>query len=330
MMYRAHGSTSMLLALVLSACTASGSGSGAVGFGQARPGEPENTAPPVSALADPAHPGIEACSGGYSSDDIEAELAMARAFEASLHEMIICGGLGASYSVSFVDVLVNAALGQDTHPDGFVYLGDGIYDAGGTMTMSLHLPYDTSFGQTGDIIPFDVFDSANYFADLSAVASASVDIFGNTSTELELEFSETARGFELLGLAAVDGNSITVDFDAIVAALGEVRVRSSFMVTNPQTDGVTVQYLMESVADVTVADLIYGGSLPMDLVDVTVMREGSSQRMEVTRWGMEYNGGSQGTLDGDVEFRVTGGAFPYTAHFVYPHRKTPDVTLGCE
>jgi hypothetical protein len=283
-MHRSLPFISLILGIALSTapgCNASGSGS--IGFGQPRPGEPENPAPPVSALDDPAHPGIETCTGGLSSAEIEAELDMARAFEDSLHEMIICGGLSASYSVSFVDVLINAALGASTNPAGFAYLGRGIYDAGGNMTISLHLPYATSFGRVGDVIPFDVFAPANYFADLTVVATATVDLFGNTTTELQIEFSEAGPGFELLGLAAVSGDRITVRFDDIVAALGEILVRTSFVVTNNQRDGVTVQYLMENVVDVTVADLIYGGSLPMELVDVVARRAGSSQRIEVTR-----------------------------------------------
>lgn len=327
-MARLRNTYSAFVVLALAGCSASGSGS--LGFGQAKPGAPENTAAPVNALEDPAHPGIEGCTSGLSSAEIEAELAIAVAFEQSMHEMIICGGLTVSYSVSFVDVLVNAALSQGTSPEGFVYLGDGRYDAGGMMTISLHLPYDTSFGQTGDIIPFDVFDPANYFADLKAVATGTVDILGNTSTELQLEFSDTGPGFELLGAAATTGNSLTLDFDQMVESLGQVQVRTSFVGVSDQVGDVTVQYLMQDAGAVTIADLIHGGTMATELMDVTATRESSAQRIEVTRWAMEFGGGSVGTLDGEVELRVVGGAFPYTAHFVYPHRKTPDITLGCE
>ena len=327
-MTRPERTCSILVALALAGCAARGSGS--IGFGQAKPGAPENTAAPVNALDDPAHPGLESCTSGLSSEEIEAELAIVRAFEQSLHEMIICGGLTVSYSVSFVDVLVNTALSKGTSPKGFRHLGGGRYDAGGIMVVSLHLPYDTSFGQTGDIIPFDVFDPASYFTGLRAAARATVDIFGNTSTELQLGFSETKPGFELLGAAATTESSITLDFDQMVEALGQVQVRSRFEGTSDQVGDVTVKYMMQDAGAVTVADLIHGGTMSTELMDVTATRESSAQRIEVTRWAMEYGGGSAGTLDGEIEFRVVGGAFPYTAHFVYPHRKSPDVTLGCE
>src|ERR1700736_952495 len=49
---------------------------------------PENTAPPVDALTDPAHPGLEACAGSVSSSDLNDALEVASDFKQSCHELI--------------------------------------------------------------------------------------------------------------------------------------------------------------------------------------------------------------------------------------------------
>src|SRR5262245_17036829 len=107
------------------------------------PTDTENTAPPVNALDNPAHPGIEACASG----DVEASLAIAKDFQDSCHEMVICGGLSAAFTISVIEVLFNAATGDPTGPDGFVYVGKGRYAAGTRMEITLKLAKDTSFGK---------------------------------------------------------------------------------------------------------------------------------------------------------------------------------------
>ncbi len=56
----------------------------------------------------------------------------------------------------------------------------------------------------------------------------------------------------------------------------------------------------------------------------------TGQSIVMKSWAMQYKASSSsGTLDGSIDFEVRGGAFDYVAKFTYPHRKEPDVALGC-
>lgn len=302
------------LAAVLVACGPTASG-----------GEPENTAPPIDALADPAHPGIETCATG----DVEATLEVSRAFRDSCHEMVVCGGLSASFSTALIQVLANAAAGTTTHPSGFEYEGEGRYRSGDTMVVALHLPTATSFGPAGSVIPFDLFDPASYFVSATIEASASVDLTGETTTTLSIHFEEVGPAIELLGLGPNPASPITIDTEGLVASLGSIEMRSHIVVDDEQPDGTHVRYELASEGVRLGALLEGGGALPMELVNVDAVRPATGETLTVLDWGMQYTAGSTGTLDGTIRFAVDGGAFPYEATFVYPHRRTPDVSLRC-
>ena len=51
----------------------------------------------------------------------------------------------------------------------------------------------------------------------------------------------------------------------------------------------------------------------------------------MTTWVIRYLDTSiGGYMDGTIAFDVTGGTpFEYNSTFVYPRRKSPDVSLGC-
>jgi hypothetical protein len=288
-------------------------------------GEPENTAPPVDALSDPAHPGLEGCAVG----DVDATLEVAAAFRDSCHEMVICGGLSTQFSGGLVQVLVNAAAGTTGHPAGFEYAGEGRYRSGDTMLVTLHLPQATSFGRAGELIEFDLFDPNNYFVSATIEASASIDLTGETRTSLSIAFTEVGPAIELLGLGPRPASPITIDAEAIASTLGGIEMRQNIVVDDVQPDGTHVRYELAS-AGVPLGSLLEGGGvLPMELVNVDAVRPITGETLRVIDWGMQYTAGSTGTLDGTITFAVEGGAFPYTATFVYPHRRTPDVALAC-
>jgi hypothetical protein len=288
------------------------------------PSDPENTAPPVNALSAPSHPGIEACVSG----DVEAELQIARDFEDSCHEMVICGGLSAAFTITLVEVLVNAASGNSTDPAGFVYVGQGRYAAGTRMELTLKLAKDTSFGKAGDVIDFDLFNVANYFTTATVEASASVSTSGQAKTSLSIEFEGTGKAFELLGIEPGADGSIQTDLATISANLGQSILVETRILMNDDRESSTISYQLESPATL-LASFLESGPMNMDLVNVSGSTT-TGQTISVKNWAMQYKASSaSGTLDGSIDFEVRGGAFDYVAKFTYPHRKTPDVALGC-
>jgi len=308
---------------LLSGCAAIASPQG---VGGPSGGEPENTTPPVNALQITGHPGLEGCGGA----NVEQELEIAVAFDQSIHELVVCGGMAARLSVSFLDVLVNAALGLEPSSDGWTYMGEGRWETGeGMMSAWFVLPFDTSWGRAGEVIPFDVLDPESYFTGISVVASATIDTSGEARTDLLVEFTEPAPGFELLGVSSTPGeSSIRLDFDALVERLGAIRMKQDVVVED-ERDSVSVYYHVTNDG-VPLRNLVFAaGASDMQIQGAWAEHHGTGQRLTVTDWGMAYGGGSAGTLDGSLDIVVTGGGFDYEAHFGFPHRRYPDVTLAC-
>lgn len=322
---RTHGFTLRFLALSgLAACT--GAAATPQGVGAPSGGEPENTAPPENALEIAGHPGLEGCA----SADVEAELEVARAFDQSIHELVVCGGMAAQLSVSLLDVFINAAIGGTARADGWQYMGDGRWETGGSLMRAWFvLPFDTSWGRTGDVIPFDVTDPASYFADFSVVASATLDMSGEVKTDLAIEFTSTEPGFELLGVDQTPGQtSLQLDLDALVERLGSIQLRQDVVVEDERGD-VTVSYHVTGDR-IPLASLVFAAApAPLQIEDAWAEHAVTGQRLGVTDWGMQYSGGSAGTLDGTIDVEVAGGRVEYAAHFSFPHRRYPDVTLDC-
>ena len=285
--------------------------------------EPENLTPPVNALDDPSHPGIEACASG----DTEAELEIARDFESSCHEMVVCGGLTSAFAVTLVNVLFNSASGKSTTASGFSYEGKGKYAAGTRMHLQLRLAADMSFGKKGDFLDFDVFDLASYFGSAKLAASASINTSGEAKSRVSIEFTDAQPGAELLGVTQGAG-SLELSLDEVLASLGQnISIEQRIFMLDDRESSL-VQYELFS-PEMPLKDYFEKGPMDMQLVSVS----GSSPRgqsLQVTNWGMEYTSTSQaGALDGSIDIIVAGGAFDYGVRYVYPHRRTPDVSLTC-
>jgi hypothetical protein len=262
-----------------------------------------------------------------ASADVDAQLQIAAAFRDSISEIVTCGQLAQGFTGNLILVLVSAAAGGDAHPSGFTYEGDGVYNAGDVMDISVHRAEDTSFGRAGERITWDLFDPANWFTDFTVVASASVDLEGNTTQSLEIEYGGTAPGAELLGVAAGSGR-LTIDTDEIGARLSDLQLRSVIRVEEEREE-IGVVWQLESPAG-RVGNLLSNRSmLPTELVDVSALNGATGQTLVLGEWAISYTTGHGGTTDGTVTFDVTGGAFGYGVDFTYPHRREPDVALHC-
>lgn len=282
-------------------------------------GAPENNAPPVRTTE------VSACARG----DVQANLAIAQAFEDSMHELVVCGGMAQRFSMSFFNVLINLAAKADTAPKQFKYMGDGRYRVGDVMTITMALPFATSFGQTGDPIPFDIFDPKNYFTNFEVRAVASADLLGGSAgagARLAVRYEEPKPGLELLG-NLVTGNDVTLEFSAVVDVLSQVGLTQDINVDDQRGDAHVVYHAVS--APVPMRNLVFAaGSAPMSIRSATVQNT-RGQVLTVTDWGMEFSGGAAGTMDGYVNFEVRGGDFDWAGRLVYPHRKTPDTSFNC-
>jgi hypothetical protein len=292
----------------------------------------ENDAQPVDALENPAHPGLEACSAGVTTNTVEDSLEIARDFKESCHELIVCGGLSASLSTTLISVLFNAAVGSDTNAKGFTFDGKGTYSTtqasvGTKMDVQLFLAADTSFGKRGDLITFDLFSIETYFTGAKLTATASVDLAGRATTNLGITFTGKGKGFEILGLGDVS-SPFTIDAQKIADALGMIQLRTKIHVDDKQGHA-TFVYDLDS-PPVTIGAISKGEALGMQLKGVTGARADLDQTLTITQWDIRYlDTSASGFLDGTIGFAINGGRLPYTSTFSYPKRKAPDVVLAC-
>ena len=301
------------------AFTAALSGCGPLGQNQ----PPINDTPAVDALEDPNHPGLEACSSGHASADVEQSLEIARSFRESCHELVVCGGIASNFGSALVTILLTTALSENPN-FGMYYMGSGVYAVGTTMTVELRLHQDTSFGAKGDVIPYDLTNIGSFFQKVTLKATGSIDTSGEAKYDLGIEWEGEGPAFELLGLPK-DGSGITLSADLVAEALGKLEMVARANVED-EKDGSTFVYTMAS-PPTPIADVIEGGSMGWALETLSGENAGSGQLITLDTWDMRYS--SHAVLDGTIGFSVTGGAFDYGVVFEYPMRASPDVSLSC-
>ena len=290
------------------------------GVGKASGGTPINKDEPNSDIDDPRHGGVAACVAGNA----EQNLRILGAFEDSMHELVVCGGMSQRFAVSFYDVLINVARGGSTRPGVFEHIGDGRYRIGDVMTVRLHLPHATAYGAAGDAIGFDVFDIESYFVGARVAINASSA--GNA--DISVEFSAEGPGAALLG-NFVDGNRMSLDFRALVATLGAVEMSQEISVDDTRGTVRVVYDVLGERAPIRQVVFADGGGAPLSILGARAENSELGQVLTITDWNMAFSGGGAATIDGSVSFEVRGGDFDYAGTFTYPHRSTPDITLAC-
>ncbi len=301
----------------------------ACGSRSQKSGPPENKSPAVDALEDPKHPGLEACRGSIASGDLESNLEIARATKESYHEMVVCGGLNASISITLIQIMISAAAGKDTNPSGFTFDGKGLWRAGTQMDVEFRLGFDTKFGRAGDLITYNLFKLDTYFTGATIKATASVNTKGEATTSLTMAFTGLGPGIELLGLGPEPKSPVVIDGAQIAASLGKITLFSKVHIDDKKANS-HIKYELET-NPMTLGQITAGEPTVMKLLNVSGERPDVGQKMTVTNFGIDYRDIGSGYLDGKIEVDITGGLFfPYSVTYSYPRRNAPDVALSCE
>jgi len=298
------------------------------GVGKARGGTPASKAPPNSNIDNPQHSGVQSCVAGNAQQNLE----IISALEASMHELVVCGGMSQRFAVSFYDTLINTARGMASSPKGFKYLGEGRYGAGGIMVVTLELAAATSFGKPGDPILFDVFDINSYFADAHIDVKAGN---GAMNADVSIAFSSTNPGSELLGDLVTSNGHVHLDFKKLVDLLGVIQLRQEITIDD-QRGSVEVDYNVLG-EPVPIKNLVFAqgstssssNGAPLVILGASAKNPDVGQVLTITNWDMAFAGGGARTLDGTISFEVRGGDFDFGGTFVYPHRSSPDIELRC-
>ena len=267
-------------------------------------------------------------SCGDDADTIEATTEISAAYSESLHEMVACGGLAVVLCNGVVSGIINAILESrtDATPDSWAYEAGGTYRTEGegvVMTTQFFLAEDFEFGQSGDLVTDNVFDTENYLVG----AVVNVDL---TTGRTTLGYDSTGPLVELLGHGAQPPNPIELslnDLETLDDKLGALEFEADVDVDDVRDSG-TIRYHV--VTPRLAASALLGGSaMSYDLVEADGERSETGQTLVVDEWTIEFVDGSPGALDGSSRYHVTGGAFEYDAVATFDDSTMAETTFTC-
>jgi hypothetical protein len=304
--------------------------SGSGGSGGTRPSTamkpPSPAANEQAALEQLADCRADADADAGGDADITAAVVITDEYAESLHELIGCGGLSFALCSAVIDGVIDAIIAQsnDATPDGWEFMGDGVYrtGSGGTvMDATFYLAEDFSFAKAGDPIEHDVFVVDSYLVD----ARLRVDLSGKA----RIAYDEPGPLVELLGFGANPPNPLTVDLDDLVSIKRKLRQLQfeGKVVVQDVREHSTIDYTLD-VPRMSVDKFVTGAlTMRYELENVDGTRADLGQKIVTGLFDVAY--ANHGTLEGTVEFNVEGGPLEYAATLVWADTAYPERTLMC-
>lgn len=307
---------------LLPGCILGGSGGTAGGDDTTGPVDPTEDLPAGTALDD--------CRGGASDEEVADQTAIVGEFQASMHELVICGGLTFRISAAVIEALVTLIVEQATSamPEEFTYMGVGIYRTGDPATgtdMGLSFAYgdDYAVGKQGEIIAHDLFVLESY------LVGATVEVDGGAQV-IRVGYTSPGPLVELIGLGADPPNPIEIgllDVDDLTRELRKLQIAGTVVVDDARPVA-TVAYDVD-VGPSPVQSLIgLGEPLAYALTDAGAQRSTPAQTLDVTQFALTYSDSAR-QLDGFVRFTVRGGLFDFDGALNYANDPYGEVGLVC-
>jgi hypothetical protein len=292
-------------------------------------GEPMNTEPATTTVD------VAACAGGASAADIEKNLAFVEVIKASLGHMVACGRLGHSFTTAVSHYFASLACGVQYDPYPLSYAGTGSYRYG-PLTIQTKLLKDTPFGKAGDDIPFDLFDTSNYFDGSTIRAVLRADASWNTSGDFGVHLSGSIEmtpikpnndKLALWGIEANDGKPAKLQQEILAKTIGESVGITADVQVEEVVDGVITYRI--GMPQFSVDSMYQGEMVPYNVVDVVAKSEDGTQTSSLVDWNIKFIPITAGAAKGSITLRIEGGAFPYHVRYTYPNRVDPDVLVSC-
>lgn len=268
---------------------------------------------------------LAACRGDASDAEVLDTIAITDAYSASLHEMVVCGGLGVALAVALIEGVIEAVqnASNDATPPEWSF-GGGVYATGSssvTMEARFYYAEDFEVGKAGELVPYNVFLVDSYLVDGELVVSL-------PSGETEIRYDEPGPLVELLGFGTDPPNPLPVTFDDLADIedrLGALEMETVIVMDDQRETG-TIRYHLTTPRQ-PASGLVNGG-LRFTLEEADGERASLDQLLVVDAWEVEYTGPK--ALEGDVAFHVDGRHFPFAGTMSWSGTQYPDRTLSCQ
>ena len=293
-------------------------------------GEPLNTDPAVSSTS------VNACKGAASQAEVDTTLLMATDLKKSLYHLVACGRFSRRFSAGVSTFFAAVSCGYPQNPTGFSYAGTGSYHAGGNLNVQTKLLKDTPFGKAGDDIPFDVFDTNNYFETNVIRAALSADASWNTNGDYGAHLSGVfemtmtkpkSDALALWGIEALEGKTTTVQQEALEKAINEsVAIVADGEVQELVDAGVTYKFAIPQISS---GSMYQGKNASIEPISLSAKSPTTGQTASLVDWNLEFIPISAGAAKGSIVIYIEGGKFPYYVKYTFPSRIEPDVDITC-
>lgn len=281
----------------------------------------------VVADDDDALAALASCRGDADDSEVLDSLVITDEYGESLHEMVACGQLSVALCAGVISGIFDAIAAQsdDATPDGWEFVGEGVYRTSSSSTemqMRFYLAEDFSFGSAGDPVRENLFLVDSYLVN----AALSIDW---TTGAAELVYDEPGPLVELLGLGVDPPNPLPVDWTDLADLQTKLRAlefEGDIVVLDPREHS-TIAYDLHVPRQT--ADSLVSGTSPMrfQLTNADGDRADLGQTIVMRDFDVAY--ANHGTLDGSVDFTAQGGPVDYDAYLEWNDTPFPTRTVSC-
>ncbi len=283
---------------------------------------------------------LNSCTAGFTDREVAEHTELAFDLEASMHEMVACGGLTVSMSAALITGVIGMVFDPSGAiiPSGLRYEGAGVYHTGGGLGSSVSMDirlYERVDGEF-HLVEADLFDADSYLVgvDVDADASAGIDFditdpLGtkvNASAKLEATYESAGPWAKLLGLGNPPPNPLHLtDLADIDPDFGGIYIESDVSVTDTQGN-TDIEFRLRTGKQ-SLNEVFGSGSIGFELIELHASNGSLDQTLTVSDFAVGFAGGNR--LDGNVTFEVEGDAMAYAGALTYEEAAFADVTLSC-
>jgi hypothetical protein len=286
---------------------------------------------------------LSGCSTGLTDAQLADSILLAYDADASIHELIACGGLTVRVAIGLITGVVSLVLDdEEAMPAGLRFEGEGVYVSQsrlGDSSMTMQVRLYEKVGEEYVLAEEDLFDADNYLTgvEVDADASASVDFdikdpLG-TSVDADASVVITYDGagpwVKLLGLGDPPPNPIELgDVAEIDPDFSNIYVETEIDVHDVRGD--TDVHLVMKTDRVALVDLFDDGNLDYQIVTLEASNSELRQTLTMNSWEVAFADHAQ--LDGAVTFSVEAeaqGSLSYDASLTYENAAYGAVGLSC-